>query len=87
MAGIYTGRVTDVLRIQDGAPYHALVVNNMLEMDDIDGAVAVVTYGDGTTRGLRVQRVVDKHVILEDDPGFRMTNTGMAHCFFSASGG
>ena len=21
-------------------------------------------------------------VILEDDPGFRITNTGMAHCFF-----
>ena len=80
--GIYTGRVTDVLRIQDGAPYHALVVSGMPEMDDIGGAVAVVTFGDGTTRGLRVQRIEGEHVILEDDPGFRMTNTGMAHCFF-----
>ena len=32
--------------------------------------------------GLRIQRVADGHVILEDDPGFRITNTGMAHCFF-----
>lgn len=80
--GIYTEQVTDVLRIEDGAPYHALVVNGLSEMDDIDGAVAVVTFGDGTTRGLRVQRVVGEHVILEDDPGFRITNTGMAHCFF-----
>ena len=80
--GIYTGQVTDVLRTEDGAPYHALVVNGTPEMGDIDGTVAVVTFGDGTTRGLRVQRVVGEHVILEDDPGFRITNTGMAHCFF-----
>lgn len=80
--GIYTGQVTDVLRTEDGAPYHALVVNGTPEMGDIDGAVAVVTFGDGTTRGLRVQRVVGGHIILEDDPGFRITNTGMAHCFF-----
>ena len=80
--GIYTGQVTDVLRIQDGAPYHALVVNGMSEMENIDGAVAVVTFGDGTTRGLRVQRREGGHVILEDDPGFRITNTGAAHCFF-----
>ena len=80
--GVYTGRVTDVLRIQDGAPYHALVVNGTPEMDDIGGAVAVVTFGDGTTRGVRVQRVEGEKVILEDDPGFRITNTGMAHCFF-----
>ena len=80
--GIYTEQVTDVLRIQDGAPYHALVVNGTPEMGDIDGAVAVVTFGDGTTRGLRVQRMEGEHVILEDDPGFRITNTGAAHCFF-----
>lgn len=80
--GIYTGRVTDVLRIEDGAPYHALVVNGAPEMGDIDGAVAVVTFGDGTTRGLRVQRLEGEHVILQDDPGFRITNAGMAHCFF-----
>ena len=36
----------------------------------------------GTTRGLRVQRLEGEHVILEDDPGFRITNTGAAHCFF-----
>ena len=80
--GLYTGQVTDVLRIQDGAPYHALVVHDTPEIGDIDGAVAVVTFGDGTTRGLRVQRVVGEQVILKDDPGFRITNTGMAHCFF-----
>ena len=80
--GIYTGRVTDVLRIQDGAPYHALVVNSMSEIGDIDGAVAVVTFGDGTTRGLYIKCIEGEHVILEDDPGFRITNTGMAHCFF-----
>ncbi len=80
--GIYTGQVTDVLRTEDGAPYHALVVNGTPETENIDGAVAVVTFGDGTTRGLRVQRVVGREVILEDDPGFRITNTGMAHCFF-----
>ena len=80
--GIYTGRVTDVLRIEDGAPYHALVVNGAPEIGDIDGAVAVVTFGDGTTRGLRVQRLEGEHVILQDDPGFRITNTGAAHCFF-----
>jgi len=51
-------------------------------MCDIDGVVAVVTFGDGTTRGLRVKRVVGREVILKDDPGFRITNTGMAHCFF-----
>lgn len=80
--GIYTGQVTDVLRTEDGAPYHALVVNGTPETENIDGAVAVVTFGDGTARGLRVQRVVGREVILEDDPGFRITNTGMAHCFF-----
>ena len=80
--GIYMGQVTDVLRIQDGAPYYALIVNGLPQMDDIDGSVAVVTFGDGTTRGLRVQRMEDDQVILEDDPGFRITNTGMAHCFF-----
>ena len=80
--GIYTGQVTDVLRIEDGAPYHALVVNGLSEIEDIDGAVAVVTFGDGTTRGLRVQRMEGEQIILEDDPGFRITNTGMAHCFF-----
>ena len=80
--GIYTGWVIDVLRIQDGVPYHALVVNSTSEIDDIDGAIAMVIFGDGTTRGLRVQRMEGEHVILEDDPGFRITNTGMAHCFF-----
>ena len=80
--GILMGQVTDVLRIQDGAPYHALVVSGTTEMDEIDGAVAVVTFGDGTTRGLRVQHAEGEKVILEDDPGFRITNTGMAHCFF-----
>ena len=80
--GVYTGQVTDVLRIQDGAPYHALVVSGLSEIEDIDGAVAVVTFADGTTRGVRVQRIEGEHVILEDDPGFRMTNTGATHCFF-----
>ena len=80
--GIHTGQVIDVLRMQDGAPYHALVVNGTSEMKNIDGAIAMVTFGDGTTRGLRVQRMEGGHVILEDDSGFRITNTGMAHCFF-----
>ena len=80
--GILMGQVTDVLRIQDGAPYHALVVSGTTEMNEIDGAVAVVIFGDGTTRGLRVQHVEGDQVILEDDPGFRITNKGMAHCFF-----
>ena len=80
--GIHTGQVIDVLRMQDGAPYHALVVNGTSEMKNIDGAIAMVTFGDGTTRGLRVQRTEGGHVILEDDSGFRITNTGMAHCFF-----
>ena len=80
--GIHEGQVTDVLRIQDGDPYHALVVNGMADAGDLSGAIVVVTFGDGTTRGLRVQRVDGEALILEDDPGFRMIEGSVEHCFF-----
>lgn len=80
--GTYEGRVTDVLRMRDGHPYHALVVTGAPEIDAIAGAIAIVTFGDGTTRGLRVQRIDGDKIVLADDPGFRMTKTGIAHCFF-----
>ena len=80
--GTYEGQVTDVLRKQDGDPYHALIVNPVPEVGDIEGATAIVTFGDGTTRGLRVQRRDGEMIALADDPGFRMTETGIAHCFF-----
>ena len=80
--GTYEGQVTDVLRMRDGHPYHALVVTGAPEIDAIAGAIAIVTFGDGTTRGLRVQRIDGDKIVLADDPGFRMTKTGIAHCFF-----
>lgn len=80
--GTYEGQVTDVLRIQDGDPHHALVAADAPEIDDLAGAIAIVTFGDGTTRGLRVQRLDGDKIALADDPGFRMTKTGIAHCFF-----
>ncbi len=86
-SGAYEGEVVAVLRLEDGAECDALIVEGDLpEGDALKGAVGIVTFGDGTTRGCRVQGVdragEQSRLVLEDDPGFSVEGGGARHLFF-----
>ena len=50
------------------------------------GAVAIVTFGDGSTRGCLVGEVTktgsEVQLVLADDPGFAVEDGGARHLFF-----
>ena len=86
-SGIYDGEVVGTLRREAGARHDALVVTGELPIGDgLEGATAIVTFGDGSTRGCRVQGVSRKgsesHVMVDADPGFDVDSDCMRHLFF-----
>lgn len=86
-SGAYEGEVTGTMRRDAGAQYDALVVASELPDGDLlNGATAVVTFGDGSTRGCGVRAVSReanvRHVVLDADPGFDVDSDGMRHLFF-----
>ena len=54
--------------------------------DALKGAVAIVTFGDGSTRGCRLAEVKaagnETQLILDEDPGFTVEDGGARHLFF-----
>jgi len=87
-SGVYEGRVPGTLRREAGAEYDALVMEgeDLPEGEDLKGATAIVTFGDGSTRGYRVEGVRrsggQTHVLLDGEPGFAVEGGGMRHLFF-----
>ena len=86
-SGIYDGEVVGTLRREAGARHDALVVTGELPIGEVlRGATAIVTFGDGSTRGCRVQEVSRKgsesHVMVDADPGFDVDSDCMRHLFF-----
>ena len=86
-SGAYEGEVTGTLRRDAGAKHDALVVTGELPVgEELKGATAIVTFGDGSTRGCRVQAVAreggETRVLLDADPGFAVEGEGMRHLFF-----
>ena len=86
-SGAYEGEVTGTLRRDAGAKHDALVVTGELPVgEELNGATAIVTFGDGSTRGCRVQAVAreggETRVLLDADPGFAVEGEGMRHLFF-----
>ena len=86
-SGAYQGEVTGTLRTDAGAPHDALIVRGELPTGEaLKGSTAIVTFGDGSTRGCRVRAVSREggktHVLLESDPGFDVDAEGMRHLFF-----
>ena len=86
--GVYEGRVLDTLRREAGAECDALVVagEDLPEGEVLKGGTAIVTFGDGSTRGYRVEGVRRSgggtRVILDGEPGFAVEGGGMRHLFF-----
>ena len=80
--GAFEGQVKGVRRIQDGDPHDALIVDGLPGGRSLAGATVVVTFGDEMTLGFRVVEQDGHALVLETDPGFRVTGTGMEHCFF-----
>lgn len=86
-SGAYEGEVTGTTRKDAGAAFDGLVVTGELPAgESLNGATAIVTFGDGSTRGCRVRAVSRKgeetHVLLDADPGFDVDSDGMRHLFF-----
>ena len=86
-SGIQEARVEKVSRRAEGDDANTLTVSEPFpEGTDLKGAVAIIEFGDGTTRGCRV-RSVDREgdrcrVVLQDDPGFTVTPDGAQQRFF-----
>ena len=85
--GILTGRVSRALRLEAGGDCNGLVLDaDLPEGDALKGAVAIVTFGDGSTRGCLVGEVTktgsEVHLVLADDPGFAVEDGGARHLFF-----
>ena len=86
-SGAYEGEVTGTLRTDAGAPHDALIVRGELPTGEaLKGSTAIVTFGDGSTRGCRVRAVSREGgktpVLLESDRGFAVDAKGMRHLFF-----
>ena len=87
--GPLKGTVVDVLRKSEGAAYDGLVVEDPLRTGGtLEGGLALVSFGDGTTRGYRLQGAEQSegqtHLALVDEPGFAVTEDGARHVFFPA---
>jgi hypothetical protein len=86
-SGILETAVEGTVRRAEGDESYGLIVEGPLpEGEEMKGAIAIIQFGDGTTRGCRVQevrRTDDRYlVVLADDPGFSMTSDGAEHAFF-----
>jgi hypothetical protein len=85
--GIYEGTVTGVLRSDDGAPCDALIVAEQLPAgDQLKGAAAIVTFGDGSTLGYLLQRIESEggatRLVLDIEPGIAVTDQEARQLFF-----
>ena len=85
--GVYEGVVTEVLRNEAGDGCDGVVVDAGIPEDDsLAESSAIVTFGDGTSRGCTVKGVTHTgqgtRVALHEDPGFAMSEHGARHLFF-----
>lgn len=83
----YTGSVKSVLRTEAGDPHNALVVSGTPPADaSLESATVLVSFGDGSTLGCRLQRVRRERartlLLLEEDPGFGIEDGAARHLFF-----
>ena len=79
-SGVYSGKVikagTDALTVSGELP----------EGDALKGATLLVTFGDASTQGYRIEKIAredgETHVITEDEIGFAVQPGGAKHVFF-----
>ena len=86
-SGTCEGEVTGALQPEAGADCNALIVTGDLpEGETLSGTTALVTFGDGSTRGYRVEAVRraggQTRAILDGKPGFSVEGDGARHLFF-----
>ncbi len=80
-------RVSGVLRKADGDLFDGLeVTGDIADRAGVEGATAIVRFGDGSTMGCIVERVIGDAPRLTlataQDPGFSLENGGMRHLYF-----
>ena len=80
-------RVVGVLRKASGDPLDGLeVTGDIADRTGFEGTTAIVRFGDGSTTGCVVRRVIPDSpgLTLEtaQDPGFSFENGGMRHHYF-----
>ena len=85
--GIYDLEVVGVLRKVDGDPHDGLeVAGDIADGTGVEGTTAIVTFGDGSTTGCVVERIVREArgltLATAQDPGFSIENGGMRHHYF-----
>ncbi len=85
--GIYEGLVLKTQRKDAGDGHDGLIISGELPAGHVlKGTTAIITFADGTTRGCRIASVEQTGgqmlVILENDPGFMITDHGAKHLFF-----
>ncbi len=85
--GVFQGEVAATQRTDAGDEDNALVVSGKLEPGmKLDGGTVIVKFGDGSTRGCRIEGVIQgtqaTRLILSEDPGFEVEGSGARHLFF-----
>lgn len=84
--GVFEGTVTGTLRKDAGDVCDGLVVSGDMPEGALQGATAIVTFADGSTRGCRIDHVASSsegtRLVLFDDPGFVVDAKGAEHVFF-----
>ncbi|MDE2886617.1 MAG: heparinase II/III family protein [Gemmatimonadota bacterium] len=83
----YDLEVAGVLRKADGDPLDGLVaIGGIVDTTGVEGSTAIVRFGDGSTMGCEVERVIHdaRGVTLAtaQDPGFSIESGGMRHHYF-----
>ncbi|HCR16181.1 MAG TPA: hypothetical protein DIU35_01755 [Candidatus Latescibacteria bacterium] len=86
-SGVFEGDVVAISRSETGEVPNELVVSTSLqEGTTLAGETAIVTFGDGSTRGCRIKKSVsgslETRLILREDPGFEVDGDGARHLFF-----
>ena len=85
--GVYDLKVEGVLRRTGGDPLDGLEVSGeILDCAGVEGTTGIVRFGDGSTTGCAVERVVrdGRRLILAtaEDPGFSIENGAARHLYF-----
>ena len=85
--GIRDLEVVGVFRMAGGDPLDGLqVIGERRDVCGVEGTTSIVRFGDGSTMGCNVERVVLEGprlvLVTSDDPGFSVENGGMRHLYF-----